>query len=84
MFVCVSYAQTRLDSLFDKARQQNYSKEYAMAADLFIQAQQEALEVGDTARYLQSITAEGECYYMLELVTEMETYRAQNEAYIWG
>lgn len=73
MFVCVSYSQNKLDSLFDKAMQQNYKKEYAVAADLFVQAQQEALKASDTARYIQSLTAEGECYYMLELVAEIET-----------
>ena len=76
------YAQAEFDNLFNKARQLNFEREYLAAAKLFTQAQETALENGDIERYIESITAEGECYYMLDLSVEMEdVLKRAREAY---
>lgn len=82
LFTNALYAQTELDNLFNKAQQLNLKREYLAAARLFAQVQEKALEQENIERYVASITAEGECYYMLDLSLEMEgVLKRAKEAY---
>ena len=57
--------QTEVDILFEKASSLNTQGQYAKAAEVFRHAQFEAIRTNDIENYIQAITAEGECFYML-------------------
>lgn len=68
----ILYAQTDLDILYDEALLLNQRKEFAEAARMFIKIQDEAYEAGDMNLHILSMTAEGECYYMLDMASDMK------------
>ena len=65
-------AQTDVDRMFEEASMLNDKKEFAQAANAFLRLQELALESGCYKTYILSITAEGECYYMLDLATNLK------------
>lgn len=68
----ILHAQTDLESLYDEAVLLNQKKEFAEAAKLFVKIQDEAFETGDIDLHILSMTAEGECYYMLDMASDMK------------
>lgn len=72
LFASLTHAQTSIEALFEEARGLNYKKDFYSAAKIFAQIEKEALKRGDAEKLILSITAEGECYYMLNLIIEMK------------
>lgn len=76
------YAQQSIDDMFEEAKALNDRKEFYKAAKLFSQLQSVAYKAGDYKTFILSITAEGECYYMLDLATDLqEVLGKAHEAY---
>lgn len=71
LFAGNSFARSNLDSLFNEAYMLNSKREYSRAAKLFSSLQDMALAAGDVETYILSLTAEGECHYMLDAATDM-------------
>ena len=71
--VSMSYAQANIDSHFYEAQAFNIKKDYASAAEKFVQIQEQTLKTGDMKHYVLSATAEGECYYMLDIAVNMKS-----------
>lgn len=72
-FSCVANAQGSLNAAFARAVSLNDRQEYLNAAKAFREVQDMALQAGDWELYLSSVTAAGECYYMLNLTNPMKT-----------
>ncbi len=69
----VANAQGALDAAYARAVSLNDRQEYLSAAKAFREVQDMALQAGDWELYMSSITAAGECYYMLNLSNPMKT-----------
>ena len=76
----VSYAASDIQKAYDKAVQLNAQQEYLAAAEAFHRVQEMAVQAGDDDWYLRSTIAEGECYYMLDVVTQLKEQLDQAEA----
>lgn len=68
---CPLLAQSDLATSVAAAKTLNDNQEYMAAAAAFHEAQDIALREGNTEEYFNSVIAEGECYYMLNLVTDL-------------
>lgn len=83
--VCVVSAQKKIQTAYDKATALNDRQEYLKAAKAFQQVQKMALQAGNLDMYIHSITAAGECYYMLSTAThvkaELDTAQAAYAQY---
>ena len=76
----VSYAASDIQKAYDKAANLNAQQEYLAAAEAFHRVQEMAVQAGDDDWYLRSTVAEGECYYMLDVVTQLKEQLDQAEA----
>ena len=65
-------AQQSIDDMFEEAKAMNDSKEFYKAAKVFSRLQSVAYKAGDYKTFILSLTAEGECYYMLDLASELK------------
>lgn len=75
-------AQSNLEAAFQSACRLNDKQEYLKAAESFIGVQHLALLSSDYDLLMKSITAEGECYYMLNMVSDLgRTLDKAREAY---
>ena len=63
--------QRHLQTAFKEASQLNDQQEYLLAAQAFREVQTEASCLTDYDLLLRSITAEGECYYMLDMMPQI-------------
>ena len=68
---CPLLAQSDLAASVASAKTLNDKQEYMAAAAAFHEVQGMALREGNTEVYFKSVIAEGECYYMLNLVTNL-------------
>lgn len=66
-------AQHDIQSAFDKASALNDRHEYLKAAKAFQHVQEMALQAGDINTYINSTTAAGECFYMLNTAIQIKT-----------
>ena len=65
-------AQEDISIAYKKAAGLNDRQEYLKAAKAFQQVQEMALRAGDRAWYMNSVTAAGECFYKLNIATQMK------------
>ena len=70
----LGFAQSRenLETAFDKASELSDKQDYMQAAKAFAHIQAQAQAAGLSDLYMRSITAQGECYYMLDLARDLE------------
>jgi hypothetical protein len=82
IYACPLLSQSDIASAVAKAKAQNDSQEYLAAAAVFHEVQQMAKSGGDVDEYFNSVIAEGECYYMLNLVSDLwESLTQARDAY---
>lgn len=72
LYVFPLLAQSDIATAFASAKQLNDKQEYLVAAKAFQEVQNMATTVGNIDFYLRSVVAEGECYYMLHLVSNLQ------------
>lgn len=68
----VSFAQQNIGVAYLNAIDMNDRQEYLKAAQMFTRLQERALAERDTEIYINSVLAAGECYYMLNITTQMK------------
>lgn len=73
LFAVVVSAQNKIQTDYDKAKNLNYRQEYLKAADAFKKVQGLAQQAGDHEMYINSTLAAGECYYILNLTTQLKS-----------
>lgn len=66
---CASHTTDDIQAVYERAAELNDRQEYLMAADSFHRAATMADEANAQDLLFRSTVAEGECYYMLDIVT---------------
>ena len=73
LVACSSYSAEDIQAVFDQARVLNQQEQYIQAAERFHQAANMARQAKQGDLLIRSLTAEGECYYMLQILTQVES-----------
>ena len=68
---CAPHTADDVQAVYERAAELNDRQEYLAAADSFHRAAQMADEIDAYDLQLRSTVAEGECYYMLDIVTQL-------------
>lgn len=68
----LAQSQRDLEAAFDKACELSDKQEYLQAAKAFADIQAQAHTAGFSDLFMRSTTAQGECYYMLDLAKDLE------------